>query len=66
MQKQKAFFFAARAEMDDTLAAPLDLRRTAENYVRLYGESCLSDPETPAFVRRLLARTSSADMPQAG
>jgi hypothetical protein len=38
----------------------------AVNYVNLYGEACLNDPETPSFVRQLLGRKSEVEMPRAG
>jgi hypothetical protein len=66
MQRQKVFFFAARIEGSDTIADLEDLRKMAVNYVGLYGESCLNDPETPSFVRHLLAPKSEVEMPRAG
>jgi len=66
MLKQKVFFFAAKIEGSDTIADLEDLRRMAVNYVSLYGESCLNDPETPSFVRQLLARKPEAEMRRAG
>ena len=66
MQRQKVFFFAAKIEGSDTIADLEDLKRMAVNYVNLYGESCLNDPETPSFVRQLLGRKSEVDMPRAG
>lgn len=66
MIKQKVFFFAAKAEGSDCMAGLEDLRRMAVNYVDLYGESCLNDPETPSFVRQMLARKSEVEMPRAG
>ncbi|MCU0236506.1 MAG: hypothetical protein MUC72_05410 [Acidobacteria bacterium] len=66
MSKQKVFFFAARVEGSDCIADLDDLRRMAVNYVELYGESCLNDPETPSFVRQLLARKPEAEMQRAG
>lgn len=56
MLKQKVFFFAAAAEGKERMAGGDDLRQVAMNYVNLYGESCLTDPETPAFVRQSLAK----------
>ena len=66
MQRQKVFFFAAKIEGSDTIADLEDLKRMAVNYVNLYGESCLNDPETPSFVRQLLGRKSEVEMPRAG
>ena len=66
MQRQRVFFFAAKIEGSDTIADLEDLKRMAVNYVNLYGESCLNDPETPSFVRQLLGRKSEAEMPRAG
>jgi hypothetical protein len=66
MLKQRVFFFAAHTEGRDTMANLDDLRQMAANYVSLYGESCLSDPDTPSFVRTWMAQKSQADMPQAG
>lgn len=66
MAKQKVFFFAAKVEGSDSIADLDDLRRMAVNYVHLYGESCLNDPETPAFVRSLIGRNADATMPIAG
>jgi len=66
MQKQKAFYFAAPAVGSDSMVSPEELRQMAVNYVGLYGESCLNDPETPSFVRQLLARKPEAEMPRAG
>ena len=67
MLKQKVFFFAARVEGSDKMADLDDLRRMAANYVDLYGESCLNDPETPSFVRQLLAKSpAAAEMQRAG
>ncbi len=50
MQRQRVFFFAAKIEGSDTIADLEDLKKIAVNYVDLYGESCLNDPETPSFV----------------
>jgi hypothetical protein len=66
MLKQKVFFFAAGGESSDRMIGADELRRMAADYVNLYGESCLNDPETPSFVRRLLARKPEAEMPRAG
>ncbi len=67
MQKQKVFFFAAKMEGSDTIADLDDLRRMAVNYVDLYGESCLNDPETPSFVRAMMGkRAETAEMQKAG
>jgi hypothetical protein len=66
MLKQKVFFFAARVEGSDKIADLDDLRRMAANYVDLYGESCLNDPETPSFVRSMIGRNADANMPIAG
>jgi hypothetical protein len=38
----------------------------AVNYVGLYGEGCLNDPETPSFVRQMLGRKTDVEMPRAG
>lgn len=66
MLKQKVFFFAAAAEGQERMAGSADLRQVAMNYVNLYGESCLKDPETPAFVRQMLAKGAERDLPRAG
>ncbi len=67
MLKQKVFFFAAAAEGLERLAGSDDLRQMAMNYVSLYGESCLNDPETPSFVRQMLAKgTETVEMQRAG
>jgi hypothetical protein len=66
MLKQKVFFFAAKVEGNDKIADLDDLRRMAANYVDLYGESCLNDPETPSFVRSMIGRNANANMPIAG
>ncbi|MBU4268834.1 MAG: hypothetical protein KJ808_08330 [Acidobacteria bacterium] len=66
MQNQKVFYFAARVEGSDSMLGLDELRQMAANYVNLYGESCLSDPETPAFIRRLMAKSPAVDMPKAG
>jgi hypothetical protein len=67
MQKQKVFFFAAKVEGSDTIADLEDLKKMAANYVRLYGESCLNDPETPSFVRAMMSKSAeTADMQRAG
>lgn len=66
MQKQKVFFFAANVEGNDSMSNLDDLRQMAVNYVNLYGESCLSNPETPSFVRRMLDKNPVAELPKAG
>jgi hypothetical protein len=66
MKGQKVFFFAAKIEGSDTIADLEDLRKMAANYVQLYGESCLNDPETPSFVRSLMAKKAEAEFPRAG
>ncbi len=66
MLKQKVFFFAAPGEGSDYMGHPDDLLQMAVNYVGLYGEGCLNDPETPSFVRRMLGQGSQANMPKAG
>jgi hypothetical protein len=66
MQRQKVFFFAAKIEGNDTIADLEDLRKMAANYMNLYGESCLNDPETPSFVRSLMAKRAEAELPRAG
>jgi hypothetical protein len=60
------FFFAAKIEGSDTIADLEDLRKMAVNYVNLYGESCLNDPETPSFVRSLMAKSPTVEMQKAG
>ncbi len=67
MQKQKVFFFAAKAEGGDRMTGQDELHRMAADYVSLYGESCLNDPETPSFVRQMIAKSPAiADMQKAG
>jgi hypothetical protein len=66
MQKQKVFFFAAPGEGSDMMGNPDDLLQMAVNYVTLYGEGCLNDPETPSFVRQMLGRKPEVEMPRAG
>ncbi len=66
MLKQKVFFFAAPAEGEARMAGSDDLRQVAVNYVNLYGEACLRDPETPTFVRQLLGKGSERQLPRAG
>ena len=66
MLKQKVFFFAAPGEGSDMMVSPDDLLQMAVNYVGLYGEGCLNDPETPSFVRRMLGRKAEVEMPRAG
>ena len=66
MQKQKVFYFAARVEGSDSMVSVDELRQMAANYVRLYGEGCLNDPETPSFVRQMLGRKAEVEMPRAG
>ncbi len=66
MQKQKVFYFAAPAEGSDSMVSLEELRQMAANYVGLYGESCLNDPETPSFVRRMIGQSSEANLPIAG
>jgi hypothetical protein len=66
MLKQKVFFFAAAAEGQERMAGSDDLRQVAVNYVNLYGEPCLNDPETPAFVRQMLAKSAEHGLPRAG
>ena len=66
MQKQKVFYFVAKLEGNDSMISLEELRQMATSYVSLYGESCLSDPETPSFVRRMMAKRAEADMQKAG
>ena len=67
MLKQKVFFFAARAEGGERMIGTAELRVMAEDYVRVYGPSCLADLETPAFVRQMLAKgTETMEMQRAG
>ena len=66
MQKQKVFYFAARLEGNDSMIGLEELRQMAANYVGLYGESCLNDPETPSFVRRMIAKSQATELPKAG
>jgi hypothetical protein len=66
MQKQKVFYFAAPGEGSDMMGNPDDLLQMAVNYVGLYGEGCLNDPETPSFVRQMLAKPAAAEMQRAG
>jgi hypothetical protein len=66
MQKQKVFCFAARLEGNDSMISLEELRQMASGYVSLYGESCLNDPETPTFVRQLMAKRGEAELPRAG
>jgi len=66
MQKQKVFYFAAKAEGSDSMVSLEELRQMAASYVSLYGEACLSDPETPSFVRRLIAKRAEAGLQKAG
>ncbi len=67
MLKQKVFFFAARAEGGERMIGTDELRVMAADYVRIYGESCLNDSETPTFIRQMLAKgTATIEMPRAG
>jgi len=66
MQKQKVFYFAAKLEGNDSMISLEELRQMAAGYVDLYGESCLNDPETPSFVRQLIAMSPAVDLPKAG
>jgi len=66
MQKQKVFFFAARADGGDSMIGVDELKRMADDYVRIYGGSCLADPETPSFVRQMMGKSRDAGLPKAG
>ena len=66
MQKQKVFYFAAKGEGSDSMVSVEELRQMAASYVGLYGESCLNDPETPSFVRRMMGKSQVQDMQKAG
>jgi len=66
MQKQKVFYFAAKLEGSDSMLGLEELRQMAANYVSLYGESCLNDPETPSFVRQLIAKSPMVELAKAG
>jgi len=66
MLKQKVFFFAMKAEGNDRMVEKDELRTMAADYVRIYGEGCLADPETPAFVRQMLGRRAESEFPKAG
>ena len=66
MQKQKVFYFAAKLEGSDSMLGLEELRQMAAGYVSLYGESCLSDPETPSFIRQLMAKSPAAELQRAG
>ncbi len=66
MLKQKVFFFAMKAEGNDRMVEKDELRTMAADYVRIYGEASLADPETPAFVRQLLGRRAENELPKAG
>jgi hypothetical protein len=60
------FCFVARLEGNDSMISLEELRQMAAGYVSLYGESCLNDPETPSFVRSLMAKSPAAEMQKAG
>jgi hypothetical protein len=60
MQKQKVFYFAAKGEGSDSMVSVEELRQMAAGYVNLYGEACLSDPETPSFVRMMIGKSQAA------
>ena len=66
MQKQKVFCFAAKVEGCGDMLGLEELRQMAANYVSLYGESCLSDPDTPSFVRQLMAKSPECELQRAG
>lgn len=66
MLKQRVFFFAPGAENSGDMVADDDLRIMAADYLRVYGEGCLADPETPAFVRREIGKLRESGLPQAG
>ena len=66
MQKQKVFYFAAKVEGCGDMLGLEELRQMAANYVSLYGESCLSDSETPSFVRQLIAKSPMVELAKAG
>jgi hypothetical protein len=66
MQKQKVFCFAAKLAGNGSMISLEELRQMAASYVSLYGESCLCDPETPTFVRQLIAKSSAVDLQKAG
>lgn len=65
MLKQKVLFFMPKAG-DGDMSGSDDLRRMAADYVRLYGEGCLRDPETPSFVRQTLGKGMERELPRAG
>lgn len=64
--KQKVFFFAAGNEGEQAMNDEADLRQMAVKYVNLYGAGCLKDPETPTFVREMMASRIGSELPQAG
>lgn len=66
MLKQKVFFFAARGEGSDSMIKDEELQAMAVNYVNLYGAGCLSDLETPSFVRRMMGKRAEGELPRAG
>jgi len=53
-------------EGSDSMLGLEELRQMAANYVSLYGESCLNDPETPSFVRQLMAKSPMVELAKAG
>lgn len=65
MLKQKVFFFVPKEESRDMVQAD-ELKQMADQYVRIYGEGCLADPETPSFVRQMTGRRAEAELPRAG
>lgn len=66
MQKQKVFFFEPKTESGKGTVSQDDLREMAVQYVSLYGESCLDDPETPGFVREMMAKSRTVNLPDTG
>ena len=66
MQKQKVFFFAAGGEGSGSMIRDEELREIAGHYVKLYGEACLKDPETPSFVKRLMQNRPQSELQRAG
>ena len=66
MQKQKVFFFVPKTEGGGDMIGADELRQMAMNYVNLYGEACLNDPETPSFVRHMMGKRQDAELQRAG
>ena len=65
MKNKQMSLFPTR-DLGQTIMAAKDLITIACDYVALWGDDCLDDPNTPAFIRSIFSDHGLNAVPKAG